>query len=221
MVRILAISGSLRADSWNTRLLRTLPDIAPPGMEFQFFDGLAEVPLYNQDLDVDPPPPGVARLRAAIRAADGIVLATPEYLHGLPGVVKNALDWASRPAVDPALTGKGVVVLVATIGRTLGVRGLAEAERVFTHLRNVVVPAPEVVVNSAHEVLVTDADGAVRLSDPVAAGLIRLQLEMLAELVASGAAGAVSAALDRRKPELLGLIARRPNADRNGAGKGN
>ncbi|MFD9702969.1 NADPH-dependent FMN reductase [Lentzea sp. NPDC059081] len=206
MSRVLALSGSLRAGSFNTQLLRALPALAPEGMEFEFFDGMADIPLYNQDLDVDPPPPAVAKLRDAIRAADGIVLATPEYLHALPGVVKNALDWASRPPADPALTGKGVVVLVATIGRTFGFRSLAEAHQVFTHLRNVVVPAPEVVVNTAHEVLVTDEDGTARITDPMAVALVQVQLHMLADLLASGAASAVSDALDRHTGKLLSLF---------------
>ena len=206
MPRILAISGSLRAGSFNTQLLRALPAIAPDGMEFEFFDGMADIPLYNQDLDVEPPPPAVAKLRDAIRAADGIVLATPEYLHALPGVVKNALDWASRPPTDPALTGKGVVVLVATIGRTFGLRGIADATQVFAHLRNVVVPAPEVVINTAHEVLVTEEDGTVRINDPMAVALVQVQLHMLADLISSGAASSVSDALERHTGKLIALF---------------
>jgi chromate reductase len=193
--RVLAMSGSLREGSYNRALVRALPALAPAGMEFEFFDGLGELPLYNEDLDVEPVPAAVARLRDAVRAADGIVLATPEYLHGLPGVVKNALDWASRPVADPPLCGKGVVVLVATTGRAFGFRALAEATQVFVHLRNTVIPAPEVVVNSAHDVLVTEPDGTVRVADPVAVKLLRIQLNMLADVLSAKSARVVAESL--------------------------
>ena len=207
-LRVLAISGSLRKDSYNTMLLRALPAIAPADMEFDYFDGLDEVPLYNEDLDGDPAPPAVARLREAIETHDGIVLATPEYLRGMPGVVKNALDWASRPVHRPAFAGKAVLVLVATPGRALGFRSLAETSRVLTGMRNVVVPAPEVVVNNADAVLAPDDDGGWRLTDPGAQAFIGVQLEILADLMRANVARTIEESFRRRSAELAARLTR-------------
>ncbi|MEU2425702.1 NAD(P)H-dependent oxidoreductase [Streptomyces sp. NPDC007851] len=209
MPRVLAVSGSLRKDSYNSALLRVLPSLAPAGMEFDFFEGLAELPLYCEDLDTEHPPAAVRRLRTAIAEHDAIVIATPEYLHALPGVVKNALDWASRPVSAPALSGKVVLVLVATPGRAFGFRSLADAAQIINALRNVVVPAPEVVVNSAQQVLVADGDGGWRLEDPAARAFIGVQLGIMADLVEAGVAEAVESSFQRRSAELAQFFASR------------
>jgi chromate reductase len=185
MPRVLALSGSLRRDSMNSLLLRTLPALSPVGLKWDTFDGLGDLPIYDQDRDTETPPPPVARLRAAIAAADGLVIATPEYNHSIPGVLKNAIDWASRPVAAPALTGKGVGILVATSGRASGFRALAEATKVLNNLSNIVVPSPELVINTAHTVVGRTPAGEPTLSDPVAARLIRVHLNVLAELLAN------------------------------------
>src|SRR5215216_6088219 len=105
-MRILAISGSLRRDSHNTRLLRAAANMLPPGAELELFDGLGAVPPYNEDADVEPPPEGVERLRAAIAEADALLISTPEYNASIPGVLKNAVDWGSRPFPDNVLRDK-------------------------------------------------------------------------------------------------------------------
>ena len=92
-MKILAISGSLRALSSNTALLRTAADVAPDGVAVSLYDGLASLPHFNPDDDVDVPPPSVLALRAEIGAADGLLVCSPEYAHGVPGSLKNALDW--------------------------------------------------------------------------------------------------------------------------------
>src|SRR5438128_950894 len=98
-LRILAIAGSLRRDSWNRRLLEAARALAPGGVELEIFD-LAGIPLYDADLDTDADrPASVVRLKDAIARADGVVFATPEYNHSVPGVLQNAIDWASRPAM--------------------------------------------------------------------------------------------------------------------------
>ncbi|MFI9381951.1 NADPH-dependent FMN reductase [Kutzneria sp. NPDC052558] len=188
MPRLLAISGSSRQDSFNTRLLRAVPALAPEDMTWDWCDSLGELPLYDQDRDNHEPPPAVARLRAAIRAADGLVIAAPEYNHSISGVLKNAIDWASRPMKDPPLTGKGVVLLVATVGRALGFRGLAETSQILHGLGNIVVPQPEIVVNTAHAVL--GADGAI--NDPMTEHLIGVQLKVLGDVLAHDMAGLLS-----------------------------
>jgi chromate reductase, NAD(P)H dehydrogenase (quinone) len=92
-MNILAISGSLRALSSNTALLRTAADVAPDGVTVTLYDGLATLPHFNPDDDVDVPPPSVLALRALIGGADGLLVCSPEYAHGVPGSLKNALDW--------------------------------------------------------------------------------------------------------------------------------
>jgi chromate reductase len=183
-LQILAISGSLRAASHNTRLLRALPPLAPEGMAFKLFEGLGDVPPYNADHDVDPPPAGVRALREAVGAADGLVIATPEYNHSVPGVLKNALDWASRP-MGTILTGKCVVVLVATPGRASGFLCLADLGRMLRDLGNFVVAGPQVVLHEVHTKLPSEGSDAPTLQDPVACSLIAMQLRALAQAIRS------------------------------------
>jgi NAD(P)H-dependent FMN reductase len=90
---VLAVAGSLRAASSSAELLRALAKLAPPGVEVEVYERLGAVPIFSPDLDVDPPPPAVADFRARLRAADAVVLCTPEYAFGMPGLLKNALDW--------------------------------------------------------------------------------------------------------------------------------
>jgi chromate reductase len=108
-VRILAITGSLRAASSNTALLEAAAALVPPGMEIVFFKGLGDLPHFNPDLDGEghEPPPAVAALRAQISAAEGVIISSPEYAHGVPGAMKNALDWLVS---YPEFAGKPVVL---------------------------------------------------------------------------------------------------------------
>jgi chromate reductase len=111
-VHVLAVSGSLRRASHSTALLRTLADEAPDGVLVTLFDGLEAVPPFNEDREADPEPVGLAHWRNALRAAELVVFATPEYNTTIPGQLKNAVDWASRPfGPDAALWGKPVAVL--------------------------------------------------------------------------------------------------------------
>jgi chromate reductase len=131
MLSVLGISGSLRRDSHNTKLLRAAGALLPPGIELVVFDGLRELPPYDADLDVEPADPAVARLREAIEAADGVVIATPEFNGSVPGVLKNALDWASRPFPDSSLRGKPVAVIGASEGLFGAVWAQAEVRKVL------------------------------------------------------------------------------------------
>src|SRR5215218_11201263 len=116
-MRILGISGSLRRDSHNTALLRAAAEMLPPGAELELFDGLRDVPPYDADFDTpELQGPGVDALKEAIERADAILIATPEYNHSIPGVLKNALDWASRPVGKSALTGTPAAVIGASTG---------------------------------------------------------------------------------------------------------
>ena len=130
-MRILGLSGSLRRDSHNSSLLRAAAKALPPGVELELFDGLAELPHYDADLDVDPAPVSVDRLRDAIADADGVLIATPEYNGSIPGALKNALDWASRPFPDNALRGKPAAVVGASTGMFGAVWAQAEVRKVL------------------------------------------------------------------------------------------
>jgi chromate reductase len=128
---ILGISGSLRRGSHNTSLLRAAAQSLPSGAELEIFDGLGDLPHYDADLDVDPVPVPVARLREAIAAADGVLIATPEFNGSIPGALKNALDWASRPFPDNALRGKPVAVVGASTGLFGATWAQAEVRKVL------------------------------------------------------------------------------------------
>ena len=113
-MRILGISGSLRRDSHNTALLRAAAELLPPGVELELYDDLRAVPPYDQDQD-DPAhhDPAVTRLKKSIADADAVLISTPEYNHSIPGALKNALDWASRPFATNAFRSKPVAVLMS------------------------------------------------------------------------------------------------------------
>ncbi len=130
-MRILGISGSLRRGSHNTRLLRAAARLLPPGVEVEVFDALGDLPPYNADDDVEPAHPAVARLREEIAAADAVLIATPEYNGSIPGVLKNGLDWASRPLPGSALQGKPVAVIGASTGLFGAVWAQAETRKVL------------------------------------------------------------------------------------------
>lgn len=131
MLRILGISGSLRRGSHNSNLLRAAAELLPPGVELEAYEGLRDLPPYDPDRDVDPADPAVQRLREAIAAADGVLIATPEYNGSIPGLLKNALDWASRPFPENALRGKPVAVIGASTGLFGAVWAQAEVRKVL------------------------------------------------------------------------------------------
>ena len=121
-VRILALVGSLRAGSHNRQLAEAAVKLAPEGAEVNLFEGLAESPFYNEDIDVEGGvPAAAARLREAANAADGLILFTPEYNGTIPAVLKNAIDWLSRPYGAGALSGKPVAVVGTAFGQYGGV----------------------------------------------------------------------------------------------------
>jgi chromate reductase len=130
-MRVLGISGSLRRDSHNTRLLRVADELMPAGAELEIFERLKDVPPYDEDDDVDPVPQGARGLRDAIARADAVLIATPEYNSSIPGQLKNALDWASRPFPDNALRNKPVAVIGASTGMFGAVWAQAEVRKVL------------------------------------------------------------------------------------------
>jgi chromate reductase len=174
-VVVLGISGSLRRDSHNARLLRAAARELPAGAELCVFDGLRDVPPYDEDEDRDPAPPAVARLREAIAAADAVLIATPEYNSSIPGQLKNALDWASRPFPASSLQFRPVAVIGASTGAFGAVWSQAELRKVLGASGARVVDG-QVPVGYAHERI--DADG--NLDDEELRGALR---ELLGRLV--------------------------------------
>ena len=149
-MKVLGISGSLRSDSHNTALLRTAAELLPGNVELELWDGLKAVPPYDEDDDVEPAPAAVADLRDAIAGADAILFATPEYNQSMPGQLKNALDWASRPFATNSLRNKPVAVVGASKGAFGAVWAQAELRKVLAATGARVVDA-DVAVGHAHE----------------------------------------------------------------------
>jgi chromate reductase, NAD(P)H dehydrogenase (quinone) len=176
-MRVLGISGSLRRGSLNSALLRAAAEWLPAGAELVPFERLAEIPPFDEDAEAEHVPESVAELRETIRGADAVLIATPEYNHSLPGQLKNALDWASRPAGRSALNGKPAAAIGASKSMFGGVWAQAELRKVLAAMGGRVIEA-ELPVARAHELLVGD-----RLElEPQQAE--RLE-EILAELVAA------------------------------------
>jgi chromate reductase, NAD(P)H dehydrogenase (quinone) len=175
-MRILGISGSFRRDSHNTRLLRAAAPTLPPGAELELFDGLGAVPPYCEDADTEPAPEAVAHLRDEIAAADALLIATPEYNASIPGVLKNAIDWASRPFPDNVLRGKPVAVMGASTGLFGAVWSQAELRKVLRHAGAEVLDA-ELPVGMADQAFTR----AGELADPE----LRLRLADLLEALAN------------------------------------
>jgi len=149
-MKILGISGSLRSESHNTKLLLAAAELMTGDVELELWDGLKAVPPYSEDDDVEPAPAAVTQLRDAIAGADAILFSTPEYNHSIPGQLKNAVDWASRPLATNALRNKPVAVVGASIGAFGAVWAQAELRKVLAATGARVVDG-EVAVGHAHE----------------------------------------------------------------------
>ena len=148
MIDLVGISGSLREASVNTALLRAAAELAPNGAALEVLS-IADVPLYNGDLDVDGGPERVRALKARIDTADGVVIATPEYNYGIPGVLKNAIDWVSRPAFKSVLVGKPVAIMGASPGPAGTARAQPELRNVLFGTLAEVFPQREVLVGQS------------------------------------------------------------------------
>jgi len=147
-LKVLGISGSLRKASLNTAVLRACSDIAPADLKITIFEGMNDIPMYNQEILDAGAPESVKKLRAAIDAADGLLLACPEYNFSLSAPVKNAIDWMSRLPNQP-FQDKPIAVVSASAGPLGGARVQYDARRVLTQLWGHVMPRPEVFIGLA------------------------------------------------------------------------
>ncbi len=174
-MKVLGISGSLRRDSHNTKLLRTAGEMFERyGVEFEVYEDLKQVPPYDEDDDRDPAPAAVARIRAAVAGADAVFFSTPEYNHSIPGQLKTAVDWLSRPAGSGALSGKHVAVIGASAGMFGAVWSQAELRKVLA-AAGARVADGELAVGHAH----TRFDDDGRLNDPELAEQVDAVVEAL------------------------------------------
>jgi chromate reductase, NAD(P)H dehydrogenase (quinone) len=153
---VVGFAGSLRRGSYNRALLRAAAELAPPALHIAIHE-LDEIPLYNGDIEAAGAPPSVVRLRDAIRQADGLLIATPEYNHGVPGVLKNTIDWLSRPPRVSALNGKVAALVGASPGITGTARSQSQLRQSFVFTNTYALLQPEVLVGRANEKF--DADG--------------------------------------------------------------
>jgi chromate reductase len=175
-MRILAVSGSLRADSHNTSLLRAAIEAAPEGVELQLWEGIGDLPIYDQDRDDSREvPESVRRLREEWGAADAILFATPEYNGSVPGGLKNAIDWASRPKFEAALTNQTVAVVGASTGQFGALWAQTDLKKILGAAGARVV-GTEIPVSRAHEKF--DSEG--RLLDGEIFEQLRLHVQTLA-----------------------------------------
>ncbi len=149
-ITVLGFAGSLRQASYNRGLIRAAVQLAPAGVTIIVHE-LADIPLYNQDVEDAGEPTSVLSFKAAIRAADALLVATPEYNHGVPGVLKNAFDWASRPRVTSPLRDKPMAVLGASTGRGSTARAQAQLRETAVFTGACVMPIPELLIGSAPE----------------------------------------------------------------------
>ena len=154
-VRIVGISGSLRRGSFNSATLRAAQELAPAGMTIDVFD-IAPIPAYNEDVRQQGFPPVVEDLRTRIKQADGLLLVTPEYNYSIPGVLKNAIDWASRPPEQP-FDGKPIALMGASAGTLGTARAQYHLRQCFVFLNGLVMNRPEVMIPGAQNKF--DADG--------------------------------------------------------------
>lgn len=149
-IKVLAFAGSLRKGSYNRALLRAAKELAPDLLKITIFE-LRGIPLYNADVEAEGDPERVTEFKEAIRKADGLLIATPEYNHGVAAVTKNAIDWASRLPKNAPLNEKPVGILGASPGMTGSARGQSQLRQAFEFTNSYCMPQPEILVYRAHE----------------------------------------------------------------------
>jgi chromate reductase len=176
--QVVGLAGSLRRASYNRALLRAAVELGRPTLQVAVHD-LAPIPLYNGDVEEEGVPPPVADLRLAVRNADALLIATPEYNHGVPGVLKNTIDWLSRPPRESALRGKVAAVMGASPGMTGTARGQTQLRQAFVFTDTYALLQPEVLVARAHEKF----DGEGRLTDEGTREFLKVFLAEFAKLI--------------------------------------
>src|SRR5690606_503754 len=176
-VTLLGFAGSLRREAFSRTVAHSLAGRQKAPVKMSVYD-IGEIPLYNQDLDGENPPAPVKAFKDAIAAADGLVIVTPEYNYGVSGVLKNALDWVSRPAFNSVLKGKPVLPVACSPASTGGVRAIGQLKLLLLATLSRVVPGPEVVIAEVHNKI---RDG--RFTDEKNLEFAQGQIDVLVKMV--------------------------------------
>lgn len=163
---IIGLSGSLRRDSYNTAILNTIKELLPESVDFHSYT-LHKIPLYNEDCDGDESPVSIVNLRQAVRDADALIIGSPEYNHGVSGVLKNALDWLSRPHGKSNLNGKPTLTFTASPAFTGGVRAHQQLNETLQAVQAQQIVYPQIVIGSVGEKVT-----AGRLADDAATAFL-------------------------------------------------
>jgi len=177
-LRLVGFAGSLRRDSFNRALLVAAQQVAPAGMAIELVQ-IGQLPFYNADVEKEGDPPSVAKFKADLREADGLLIATPEYNAGIPGVLTNAIDWASRLPGRAPLTGKPVALMGASPGQIGTARAQLHLRQLLAHVHARTLPPPELLVAKAHEKF----DSHHRLTDEHTRGVLITLLERFARWI--------------------------------------
>jgi len=172
-IRVAGIVGSLREGSLNKGLLRAAVELAPAGMEIEIYTRLGDIPPYNDDVFQKGDPEPVADLKAFIRGADALLISTPEYNYGVPGVLKNAIDWASRPAGKSALNGKPAAIMGCSPGLGGTIRAQHALRQTFVFTETHVMSQPEIKIPSAAPLF----DSTAKLTDETTRQYVKKFLE--------------------------------------------
>ena len=174
-LKILGFAGSLRAGSYNKALLRAAIELLPKGVSLEIFE-IEGIPPFNQDIEKDMPTK-VREFKSKIREADAILIATPEYNYSVPGVLKNAIYWASRPYGDNAFEGKPAAIMSASVGMLGGARAQYHLRQIFVFLNMYPINGPEVILSFSQDKF--DANG--KLTDENTKKFLRYLLQNLAD----------------------------------------
>lgn len=177
--RIAAFAGSIRRKSFNRALIEAARELAPQGMTIEPVE-IAGLPFYNADLEAEGDPEAVATFKAALQRADGVLIATPEYNDGIPGVLGNALDWASRLPGRAPLSGKPVALMGASPSQIGTARAQLHLRQILGHVHARVLPAPEMLVAQAH----LRFDAGLRLTDESTRRVLAMLLERFRRWIA-------------------------------------
>jgi chromate reductase len=177
-LHVVGFAGSLRRESFNRALLEAARQIAPVGMSIDLVE-IGQLPFYNADIEQEGDPPSVVGFKAVLQEADGVLIATPEYNSGIPGVLTNAIDWASRLPGRAPLTSKPVALMGASPGQIGTARAQVHLRQILDHVHARVLPPPEVLLARAHEKF----DAQRQLTDEVARKVLATLLDRFARWI--------------------------------------